>query len=68
MPDDDLAYSSAVELAAAIRQRKISPLDVMRATLARIEKHNPGLNAFVTIPSDAALCAAGKSAESVTRN
>ena len=38
MPQDDFAFMSAVELAATIRERKISPVDVTKATLARIEK------------------------------
>jgi aspartyl-tRNA(Asn)/glutamyl-tRNA(Gln) amidotransferase subunit A len=64
---DDLAYDSAVELAAAIRDRKISPLEATRAIMARIKQHNPKLNALVTIPEGAALCAATKAEEAVMR-
>ncbi|MDB5390032.1 MAG: Amidase [Planctomycetaceae bacterium] len=65
MASEDLAYLSAVELAAAIREKKISPVEVTRAVLARIERHNKDLNAFVTIPAEAAICAATKAEEAV---
>ena len=67
MAIDDLAFDSAVELAAAIRARKVSPLEVTRAVLARIKRHNPSLNALVTVPEGAALCAAAKAEEAVMR-
>ena len=49
MSHDELGFLSAVELAALIRTRRVSPVEVMRATLARIERFNPALNAFVTV-------------------
>ena len=51
----DLAFSSAVELARLYRARKVSPLEVMQAVLARIDAVNPQVNAFVTLARDAAL-------------
>ena len=44
---DELAYMSATELAARIRRRELSPVEVVAATIARIEARNPSLNAFV---------------------
>ena len=44
---DELAYLSATELAARIRRRDLSPVEVMEAFIARIEARNPGLNALV---------------------
>lgn len=44
---DELAYRSATEIAARIRRRDLSPLEVMDAFLARIEARDPSLNAFV---------------------
>ena len=44
---DELAYLSATEIAARIRRREVSPVEVMDATIARIEKRNPSLNALV---------------------
>jgi len=46
-PVRDLFFASATELAALIRRRELSPVELMEATLARIEAINPRLNAFV---------------------
>ena len=54
----DVAFTSAAELAELIRSRAISPVEVMRATLDRIERSQPVLNAFITIAADAAMAAA----------
>jgi aspartyl-tRNA(Asn)/glutamyl-tRNA(Gln) amidotransferase subunit A len=53
--DMDLAYTSAAELAGLIRGRAVSPVEVMQATLDRIERSQPVLNAFITIAADAAM-------------
>ncbi len=55
MASDDLCWMPAAEMAAAIRKKKLSPVDVMRAVLARIERVNPMLNAFVTLTADQAI-------------
>lgn len=47
-----------VELAEAIRQRKVSPVEAVDAHLRQIEKLNPQLNAFVTLFADEAREAA----------
>lgn len=39
-------YVSAVELAAAIRRKEISPVEVADSYLARMDELDPGLNAF----------------------
>ena len=44
---DELAYASAAELAARIRRRELSPVEVVEAFIPRIEARNPSLNAFV---------------------
>jgi Asp-tRNA(Asn)/Glu-tRNA(Gln) amidotransferase A subunit family amidase len=44
-----------VELGEAIRLRKISPLELTRACLERIEQCNPSLNAFITVMAESAL-------------
>lgn len=64
MTHDDLCFTSAVELAALMREKKISPVEVTDAFLARIEKINPHLNAYVTVTADLARAAA-KRAEAV---
>jgi len=55
MPVSDLTLAPAVELLPLYRARTISPLEVMQATLARIDAVNPRVNAMVTLARDAAL-------------
>lgn len=50
---DDICFQSAVELAALMRQKKLSAREVMRAHLGQIERLNPRVNAIVTLlPED----------------
>ena len=49
----DFAYMSAVDIAELVRRRKVSPVEVVRASLERIEALEPTLNAFVTLTPDA---------------
>src|SRR6202521_3548979 len=58
MPDETLTRQSACELAALIRTRKISPLELLEAQLAVIARLNPRLNAIVTLAADQAREAA----------
>ncbi len=55
---DELAYMSAAELARRIHQRQLSPVEVVDATIARIEARNPALTAFVYFGFDDARKAA----------
>ena len=54
MANDELAWIPAVELAAAIRRKKVSPVEAVDAVLARIERLNPQLNAYCTVTADLA--------------
>src|SRR4051794_15693839 len=49
----DLVRSDATRLAEMIRNREISPVEVVQAHLDRIEAINPKINAIVTVASDA---------------
>jgi aspartyl-tRNA(Asn)/glutamyl-tRNA(Gln) amidotransferase subunit A len=49
----ELIYSDATRLAELIRTREVSPVEVMKAHLDRIEAVNPRVNAIVTIVEDA---------------
>ena len=48
----------ATQLAALIRSRDVSPVEVVQAHLNRIEAVEPRINAFVTVTAEAALEAA----------
>lgn len=54
MAENDVADLSAAETAAAIRSRRVSALEVIDATLARIERLQPILNCFITVCADRA--------------
>ncbi|ADB50666.1 amidase [Conexibacter woesei] len=47
-------FQSATELAAQVRRREVTPSELVEATLARIELHEPRLNAFCHVTADAA--------------
>jgi aspartyl-tRNA(Asn)/glutamyl-tRNA(Gln) amidotransferase subunit A len=51
----DLTYTSAAELAGLIRSRAVSPVEVVRTALDRIERSQPVYNAFITIAADSAM-------------
>jgi aspartyl-tRNA(Asn)/glutamyl-tRNA(Gln) amidotransferase subunit A len=51
----DLCFTPAVELAALIRRRALSPVEITRAVLERIERLNPRLGAFVLVHAARAL-------------
>lgn len=48
-------WLSAAEIAAAYRAATLSPVELMRALLARIETHDKHLNAFIDVGADRAL-------------
>ena len=55
MGADDLCFTPAVELARLIRRRTLSPVEVARAVLERIERLNPALGAYVLVHAERAL-------------
>ncbi len=63
----DVAWLGAAEIAALIRDCKISALEVMQSTLARAEKAQAALNCFITICAEAALSDAKAADEAVSR-
>ena len=52
---DALAFLSAVELAARIRNRSVSPREAVEACVRRIEAIDPQLGAFVELDAERAL-------------
>ena len=66
MPDD-LAFTSAAELAALIAQRVVSQVEVVDVVLDRIERTQPTLNAFITVCADDARAAAKAAEAAVMR-
>jgi aspartyl-tRNA(Asn)/glutamyl-tRNA(Gln) amidotransferase subunit A len=52
---DDLTNLSIHEVANLVRNKKASPVELTKACLARIDRANPALNAFITIMAESAL-------------
>ena len=63
MPD----LETIIELAPRLRRKEISPLELMRACLSRIEKLNPTLNAFITVSAESALAEARAAEDEIRR-
>ena len=55
---DDLLFHRAVDLAAMLRARELSAVELMEATLARIAAVNPAVNAVVTLLPERAMAGA----------
>src|SRR5688572_13241124 len=62
IPEDLAKTESAAALAKRIRRKEVSPVEVVDAAIARIEAHNPKINALVIFGYDGARQAA-KTAE-----
>jgi aspartyl-tRNA(Asn)/glutamyl-tRNA(Gln) amidotransferase subunit A len=54
-PTADLTWLSLQEAGAMVHRRAVSPVELTQGCLARIERLNPVLNAFITVTSDQAL-------------
>ncbi len=57
----DLCMLSATELTSLYRTRQLSPVEVTRAVIDRVEKYNPTFNAFCIMDAEQALVQAGRS-------
>jgi Asp-tRNA(Asn)/Glu-tRNA(Gln) amidotransferase A subunit family amidase len=60
---NELLQLPLTDLAATLRERKASPVELMRAVLARIDATNPDLNAFVAMHPREKLLDAARAAE-----
>jgi amidase/aspartyl-tRNA(Asn)/glutamyl-tRNA(Gln) amidotransferase subunit A len=63
--DNDLAYTSATELARRVRGGEVSAAELVEATIERIEQRNPDLNAVVYKGYDDARRAASAADDAV---
>ncbi|NIS59816.1 MAG: Asp-tRNA(Asn)/Glu-tRNA(Gln) amidotransferase GatCAB subunit A, partial [Proteobacteria bacterium] len=67
MRDIDLESLTIHGLSELIRKREVSPVEVIRATLTRIEQYDGELKAFITVLSDEALECAERAEASIVR-
>jgi len=56
------------ELAPRLRRKDISPVELTRDCLDRIEKLNPELNAFITVTAESALAEAQAAEDEISRD
>jgi amidase len=63
----EIVFSSTTQLAAAIRERKITAEETLEAFLAQIDKHNPVLNAVNIIDAEKAKERARAADEALAR-
>ena len=61
-------FSTIAEIAASIRSRKISPVELLESHFRRIERLQPQLNAFVHLDADAARAQAHTAEAAVLQN
>ena len=55
----DLATLTLKEASDRVRRRDVSPVELTRACLARIDRLEPAINAFITVTPEQALASAG---------
>jgi len=60
MNDTDLAFASIGVIGKLFRKRRLSPVELTKLILARIELLNPKLNAYITVTFQLALAQAKK--------
>jgi aspartyl-tRNA(Asn)/glutamyl-tRNA(Gln) amidotransferase subunit A len=58
MKTSSLTFATIEELAPLLAKKKLSPVELAQCYLARIEKLNPQLNAFLTVTAEEALAEA----------
>jgi aspartyl-tRNA(Asn)/glutamyl-tRNA(Gln) amidotransferase subunit A len=63
---DEIGYATIRELGTRYRKRELSPVEVVQAQIARIDKLDPALHAFVTLTPERALADA-RAAEAALR-
>ena len=54
-PLDELCLRSLEEVGDLVAQRQVNPVELTEAVLARIERLQPELNAFITVTADRAI-------------
>jgi amidase len=67
MNPTDLAFASALEQAQLIRQRQVSPLELVELYLERIQRLDPQLGSYFTVISEQALAEAKAKTEQLAQ-
>lgn len=67
MSGHDLAFAPVSELSRLVHNKEVSPVELTRATLERIDRSQPVLNAFITVCHDRAVDEARAAEQAVMR-
>src|SRR5262245_34201203 len=67
MASDELHYATIHDLGERFRRRTLSPVELTELLLARIEKLDPRLHAFVTVTAERARAEARAAEEALRR-
>ena len=67
MPNVDLLRMTISELAPKIRNKEISPVELIEAALSEADRLQPTLNSFITILHDGAMDQARESESAISR-
>jgi aspartyl-tRNA(Asn)/glutamyl-tRNA(Gln) amidotransferase subunit A len=65
---DEVLQWSLIKLARTIREKEVSPVEVMRQLLERIDSVDGKLNAFITVLSEESLAAAARAEKDILTN
>src|SRR5262245_33110741 len=65
MDGTELCFTPATELARLVRTREVSPVEIVEAVLARIERVNPRINAYCTVAPELARATARRAEQRV---
>src|SRR6185295_5747010 len=66
-PRDEVTGLSLSEAGERVRRKEISPVELTSACLARIERLNPVLNAFISVTAESALAQAREAESEIQR-
>lgn len=62
---DELNWRPATELVRLIRNKAVSPVELLRACLQAIERHNSNINAICTLAAETAMVAAQRAERAI---
>jgi len=67
MADRDVIFSSIETLAPRLKSGELSPVDLTKLTLERIEGHDGGLNSYITVMAETALLEAKAAEQAIVK-
>ncbi len=65
MDSTEISFLSAGQLSKLIQKKEVSPVEVVKAHLSRIEALEPKLNSFITLLPEQAIAGARRAEEEI---